>query len=178
MGPRWKTIEHFTQVGSTGKVRGTSGELKLFVDDAYVSAVSESEFLFLESDGIKVPLAVESIRMIRDVLVKFRNVNDPAAAARWSSTGVFLPGSPDTDTGVDPQDDLIYADQVGFRIVDKHLGEIGEISAIESYPQQEMALVVYCGKDVMIPLNPAFIVQVDTQNKILQTDLPDGLLDI
>jgi 16S rRNA processing protein RimM len=177
--PAWRTLDRFVQIGSTGKVRGRDGEIKLFIEDRYLSTALEAEFLFIEIQGNKVPLEVEGMREVQDILVKFRNVDDPGQASKWSSAPVFLPDDEITEDIVDESEsDLEYAGLKGFSVVDKHLGTLGVIREIKEFPQQEIAVIEYAGKDVMLPLNPVFITHTDVLNKIVITDLPLGLLEI
>jgi 16S rRNA processing protein RimM len=66
---------------------------------------------------------------------------------------------------------------LGFTIYDndKQLSEIVEI--IEQ-PHQILAKIIYQEKEMLIPVNVAFMVKMDVKNKIVVLDLPEGLLDI
>jgi len=179
MDSQWPTIQGFTQIGTTGKVRGRHGELKLFIDDEFLTAALEADFLFLEVDGNKVPLEIESMRQVQEILVKFNGINDPGAASKWSSTRVFLPSAHDLREEIeDSETTLVYGFLVGYRVVDDQIGLVGMVSEIREFPQQEMALVNYQGKTVLIPLNPVFIRNIDRTTESLFTDLPEGLLEV
>jgi 16S rRNA processing protein RimM len=45
-------------------------------------------------------------------------------------------------------------------------------------PQQEIAVVVYQNKEVLIPLNEKLIVSIDEDKKVILMDLPEGLLTL
>jgi 16S rRNA processing protein RimM len=177
--PRWRTISHFVQIGSTGKVRGRDGEIKFYIDEKYLTAALEAEFIFIEIHGNKVPLEIESVREVQDILIKLRDVNDPSTASRWSSAPVFLPADEVFEDDIDsPEEHLEYGKLKGYTVVDEHLGKLGVIREVKEFPQQEMAVIEYEGKDVLLPLNPVFITGIDAVQKLLSTDLPDGLLEI
>lgn len=179
MSDRWRTIPGFIEIGSTGKVRGRDGEIKLYIEDVYLEDAVRAEFLFIENNGNKVPLAVESFREVNDILVKLNGVDDPGEASKWASAPVYLPSDEITRKDApDPGSDLDYSDVTGFIITDKTLGTIGAITEIREFPQQEMAIVQYQGAEVMVPLNPVFIERIDRKGQIVYTDLPDGLLDV
>jgi 16S rRNA processing protein RimM len=179
MDARWRTLPGFIRIGSTGKTRGIDGEIKLYLDNAYINSALEAEFLFIEHNGNKVPLRIEHVREVQDVLVKFHGVNDPGAASQWASCDVFLPGDEISGQTVDVSDtDLEYALLKGFTIHDKTLGEIGSIIEIKEFPQQEMAILKHSEKEILIPLNPHFIIEIDHEGQVVHMDLPPGLLDI
>lgn len=176
---RWRTLPGFKHIGTTGKSRGIEGELRLYVDDAYLEDVVRAGFLFLEFNGNKVPLEIESIREVQDLLVKFAGVNDPSAAAQWGSLQVFLPLDEITD-GVSSVEEATteYHAIVGYSVIDEQLGEIGQISEVREFPQQEMAVVYYQEREVLIPLNAVFILRIDNDQRIVVMDLPEGILEI
>ena len=179
MTGHWRTIPGFVRIGATGKTRGIQGELKLYVDDAFIQAALSAEFLFLQVNGTMVPLFVEEIREIQDVLVKFEGVDDPSQASYWSSLPVFLPNDEITlDTTVAPEELTTYSELKGFMLTDLSLGQIGTIQEVKEFPQQEMALVHYNNRDVLIPLNPHFIVEISYDQRMLRVDLPEGLLEL
>jgi 16S rRNA processing protein RimM len=66
---------------------------------------------------------------------------------------------------------------VGYTIVNAGV-EIGVISEIEEYPQQEMATINYNKKDILIPLNEQFIIKLDNKKKVIEMELPEGLLEL
>ena len=71
-----------------------------------------------------------------------------------------------------------YKKYVNFEIHDKILGKIGIIEEIIEYPQQEMAAIKFQEKEVLIPLNEQLILTIDAENKVIEMDLPDGLLEL
>ena len=52
------------------------------------------------------------------------------------------------------------------------------IEDIEEYPQQEMAVLKYKEKTILIPLIESFIEREDEANKRIYINLPEGLLDL
>ncbi|NRA50347.1 MAG: hypothetical protein HRU12_14545 [Phaeodactylibacter sp.] len=66
----------------------------------------------------------------------------------------------------------------GFTVLVEEVGEIGPILAIESYPEQIMALVQYGEKEVLIPLNETFLQAIYPEEQRVEMQLPEGLLDL
>lgn len=67
---------------------------------------------------------------------------------------------------------------IGFKLVDKTKGGIGEIKDVVSTGAQWLATLDYEGREVLIPLIEQLILDVNTRNKYIRMDLPEGLLDI
>lgn len=82
------------------------------------------------------------------------------------------------DILVSREGDAPYLIEVlGFRIVDQALGDIGAIEAFESNGAQDLLVVSYQGRQVLVPFVDAWVIQMDRENKTIQMDLPPGLLD-
>ena len=63
-------------------------------------------------------------------------------------------------------------------MIDKEVGEVGVIEEILDMPQQEMTLIRYKKREVLIPLNEELILEIDEKKKQVMVDLPEGLLDL
>lgn len=67
---------------------------------------------------------------------------------------------------------------VGFSLVDKTVGGVGEIVDIIQVGHQWIATVVYENKEVLVPLVDEIILDVNIRNRFVRIDLPDGLLEV
>ena len=55
--------------------------------------------------------------------------------------------------------------------------ELGKIERIEEFPQQLMAFIASKSGEIMLPLTPEFIINIDTESRLLLVDLPEGLIE-
>ena len=159
------------QIGYTKKAFGVKGELKLAIEEAFVLSVENASVLFLEISGKQVPYFVEWLRSEYDLFVKFEEVDSKEMASKLSSKKIFL-RKEDLLEDPDIVPHLFYQQYEGYVIHDETHGAIGAILRVEEFPQQEMALVDYKGKEIMIPLNDQLIERIDEQ---LRQDRPDFL---
>lgn len=67
---------------------------------------------------------------------------------------------------------------IGFRIVDRNKGAIGEIADVVQIGHQWLATLQYEGREVLIPLIDQMILDVNVRNRFIRMDLPEGLLDL
>jgi 16S rRNA processing protein RimM len=67
---------------------------------------------------------------------------------------------------------------IGFNIVDKQKGSLGTIEDVYQAGAQWLAKITINDSEVLIPLVKEFLIQVNTRNKFIRTDLPEGLIDI
>ena len=69
----------------------------------------------------------------------------------------------------------------GWNVVDRKLGEIGEILGIVENPAQsllEVSRKQEAGSTVLIPVVEEFILGVDADAQVVEVDIPEGLLDL
>ena len=67
---------------------------------------------------------------------------------------------------------------IGFSVIDKNQGIIGDIQDVSQTGFQWLARVIYNNSEVLIPLIDQMIEKVDVKAKTINVDLPDGLFEI
>jgi len=82
----------------------------------------------------------------------------------------FLPPLGDTD--------FYFHELDGYTIHDAVKGNIGMITEVTDYGSSMVASTTFNQKEILIPLQKLFIKRIDRINKILYTDLPEGLVDM
>ncbi len=55
---------------------------------------------------------------------------------------------------------------------------LGEVQEVIEQPHQVLCSIIFNGKEALIPINEAFLEKIDTKNRKVYVQLPDGLLDI
>ena len=75
-------------------------------------------------------------------------------------------------------DEAAYQELIGFEIIDKNQGIIGKIEQIIEMPFQVMAQLFKDKKEILVPLNDNFILNINTAKKQVEMQLPDGFLAI
>jgi 16S rRNA processing protein RimM len=172
----------YVSIGYTKKAHGIGGELKLHIEERYLEDFLKNERIFLEVKGTKLPYFVENVRGKGELILQLESVNNRDTAFLLQSREVFLRQQDllsDAEREFEPveADSLAYAQLSGYLLRDKTLGDIGTIAEVLDMPQQEMALLQYRNRDVLVPLNAQLILDIDPQQRIVLMDLPDGLLE-
>lgn len=173
-------LPQYVRIGQLGKPYGRDGELKLFVEEAFLEDIAQARALFVEYDGHPAPFFVEQLRESNELLIKFDEFHNPEDASVLTNMPVFLMQS-DLSAGRVVSvggTGLQYAHLEGYTLTDQTLGTIGPVLRVEEFPQQEIAFVEYMGAERMVPLHPQLIVRIDQQYKEVEVKLPEGLLDI
>ena len=76
------------------------------------------------------------------------------------------------------EDQYYLHDLPGFLVVDKNKGRLGDISSVVEANQNILLVMIFEGKEVLIPLQDDIVQKVDKVSKEIHTVLPDGLLEI
>jgi 16S rRNA processing protein RimM len=159
---------------SAGRVAGKhgfSGELHLALNsDIDSKSIQQGNFLFVEFDGKGVPFLIESWRE-KSRIVKLIDVNDSTRASELEGKTLLLeaPHFEEEDN---------EGSLVGFAVkVDNTI--IGQIQAVEEYPAGWM-LVIKNSTDpeFLIPWVDNWFIEADENKKIVELDLPEGLLEL
>ena len=164
------------QIGRTQKPHGIKGEINIVFQKAEFADI-DSEFYFLEIEGIPVPFFVEEFAFSNDTTarVKFEDVEDEKIASRYKNLGVFLPR--EIVESVQISDVSQWEFYVGFSIIDQNGNNLGTITEIDEATINVLFLVEKDEEKLLIPATEDFIRAVDEKNRKVEMSLPDGLLD-
>lgn len=163
-------------IGYISKTRGLKGEVQLFFEFEEYEAL-ELEVLFLEIDRKLVPFFVDSLKIQSNhtAYLFLEDIDHIDKAQPLVRKKVYLPNDKLPERS---PDDFRITDLKGFTVHDALQGELGEIVEIHEYPQQYIAAVGYKNGELMFPLNDDLIVFIDQEKRLLQVNLPDGLVDV
>ncbi|MEM1320435.1 MAG: ribosome maturation factor RimM [Bacteroidota bacterium] len=170
----------YITIGKTGKTHGVQGELKVHIEEEYLEDFARAEVLYLSINGKPIPYFVEGLRSAAIPLVRLDEVETKEAAQRLVGKDILLPEEQllkeeEREWEVET---LEFEFLSGYRLFEVERGEIGTIEEVVEFPQQEMAVVNYEGRELFIPLNEQLIEQIDEGKRTIHLRLPEGLLDL
>lgn len=172
-------MQDLLTIGHTKKTYGYQGALKVFVEDHFLDDFLEAEVVFLEITGQQIPYFVKNIENEHQLLLELEEVDSKEAAKSLTDKPLSMRREDLSETLEAPVDELLILQQfIGFTLIDREAGEVGVVEDIIEMPQQYFALVHYKGAEALIPINDEFLVGADPDEKILEMDLPEGLLDL
>lgn len=162
----------FVEIGNLGKSWGSDGTILAAVYDDYISDVVAKSFVFLCHDGLYVPYYITSVAAKgKKLMIRFEDICNLEDADKLKSMRLYFK----TENAPFINNQHPLEELVGF-IMYNHDLAIGRIERIDSYPQQELAVIIKKEKEIMIPLHEQLIDSIDMENKILYMQLPDGLI--
>ncbi|MBO4827205.1 MAG: 16S rRNA processing protein RimM [Prevotella sp.] len=160
-------------IGRLGKAHGVKGEVTFHFDDDVFDR-TDADFLILETEGILVPFFIEEYRFRSDstALMKFEGVDTQERARQLTGCDVYFPRQlAETD-----DDSLSWAQIIGFAMVDAATGQtVGSIASVDDSTEN----VLFCLEDGrLIPAAEELIVAVDTEKRVIDIELPEGILEL
>lgn len=164
------------QVGSTQKPYGIKGEIIIRFRKAEYADI-DTEYYFLEIEGIPVPFFVEEFTYSTDVTarVKLEDVDDETAAARYVNTDIYLPRDLVKLQAEQETADWDYF--TGFTVIDQYGKRLGIIEEVDNSTMNVLFVVKNDQKEYLIPATEDFIEAIDEEENLIEMFLPDGLIE-
>ena len=163
-------------IGKISKLHGYRGEVKIYNQENTPLDFKIIQHLFIEIDNELIPFIIESARLINKnmILTKFEDVNSENAAKLILQKNVYVDKKSLPKKIVDRNPSLI-----GFKIIDKHLGELGLITQIDKQTYQELIFVKKNEtSEFCFPMHDNFIKKINLKKKTIQVIIPEELINL
>lgn len=164
-------------LGSVAKLHGYKGELSLFLDVDYPEQYAKMESVFVDLNNQLVPFFIERIKYAgkQFIHVKFEGISTESQAKELLKKELYLPLTL-LPKLADHQ--FYYHEVIGFKVVDKRLGEIGQVTEIIEHPTNPLIVIQKDQQESIVPLNDQFIKQVDKKEQCIFVNTPEGLIEV
>lgn len=168
--------QEIIQVGRTQKPYGIKGEINIiFINAEY--AELDSEYCFLMIENIPVPFFIEDFTFSTDVTarVKFENIIDEKDASKYTNLDVYMPR--ETVKQLEGSETSGWSIFIGFKVVGGDGEFIGIISSVDESTINTLFILHNGEKEILIPATEDFITAIDEEEKTIDMNLPEGLLE-
>ena len=161
-------------IGKIKDAHGLRGDVFIIFFSKDYSWIDLIDEVYIE----ETPYEVIKAAVHKDGLkVQLNGVTDRNQSEALIGKQIYLPA--DFFFTQDEDEGMFLTEIEKFRVVDKTAGEIGIITGFSSNTAQDLLVVTSpSGHEFEIPFVDAFIVEIDHENKTIQMDLPEGLLDL
>jgi len=169
--------EKYIEIGYIRKGHGYKGHARFIIFDDWLQDFMDQSFVFLQIDGYKVPFYIEERHNNKDLIVKLEHIDSVEALKKYHRYPLYLLEKDIKHASQQLENQTHLSSLIAKHIHDLTLGDLGPIIRIDEYPQQEMAVIKSKdNKEVLIPLHPQLIVEIDEEGGIIKMDLPEGLV--
>jgi 16S rRNA processing protein RimM len=167
----------FIRLGIVGKVHGISGQLSLVQQIDSFSTANNLQSVFIEIDSQLVPFFVQSFnRQNKKLLLRLDGINTAEQAELLKNSAVYIPASL-VALRQDPESD--FEQYIGFTVSDNTKGQIGILEEVLTLSGQKLLKILNPATvEILIPARKEFISHIDSANKKLVLNAPEGLIDI
>jgi len=169
--------EDLIKIGRFNKPHGIKGELSFaFTDDSFDE--NECPFLICELDGIFVPFKMEEYRFKSDssALIKLKGVDSGEKAKTFSNLDVYFPKQhlkSDTE-----QDNYTWDYFIGFTLLDAEANSVGQIIDVDETTINVLFIVEHKKSEILIPVSEEIVLEINQEEKTIQLELPEGILEL
>ncbi|MFN6380168.1 MAG: ribosome maturation factor RimM [Flavobacteriales bacterium] len=165
------------ELGYFTKLHGYKGELTAYLDTEVLNEYQDVESIFVEVKGQLIPYFVESLssKTNKTVKVKLEGVDTEDLAKSLVKAKIFI-----------LKEDLSETDEtrvelrsiLGYEVIDHVKGNIGRVHQILELAGNPQLEIDFNGKMILLPLHEDFIKAIDNQNKKVEIEAPEGLIDL
>ena len=177
MSSTYPSLREYFLIGKALKSHGTSGQLRIMIEDQFKGYIREGSFLFFEHDGNKVPYKVINKEDGAHFVVSLDDIPNKKESDKLSGLALWIP----LET-VKPRHQRsprnIKDKWNEYRIVNEESSAVYDIIRVEEFPQQLMAVIKIENKEILIPLSDQLISSIDKDNKMIRMIIPEGLMDL
>jgi len=162
-------------VGKVVRTHGVRGSVKIYPYGETLAQMGAGEELILQSESVDRRLTLVSVRPQKNLLVaQFAELKGVDEAEAVIGREVAIPEDrlPPTE-----EDEYYHYQLIGLRVETREGLALGPLRAIIPTGGNDVYVVEYEGKEVLIPAIEDVICEVDTERGVMVVDLPEGLLD-
>lgn len=166
-----------TKIGFIRKTHGVKGELILEFEPVYEESIAETERFFLELDRLLVPFFLDDdgfrFKTGNTAIIRFKWTDNEKLAKSLVGSPVYLFNEEIID-----EDSFTWQSQfMGYIISDKNSGNLGPVIRADDFSGNIVLTITYQNRELLIPYSDDFLISTDEKNKIINLDLPEGLLE-
>ncbi len=130
----------------------------------------------MESEAGWKKIEMESIQFVAGrPAMKITGIDSPEQAKLLTNIYLYIKG---TDLDELPDGAYYHFDLVGCKVVDTGGRELGELTAVEEFPANDVWVIEDGdGKRRFFPAVKQFVKKVDIENKLIELNPPEGIFD-
>lgn len=153
------------------------GEVVIKLDTDEPELYKNMESVYVDFGNNLVPFFIDksSLHKGNQLRVQFEDVYSEEEADSILKCGIYLPLDllPKLD-----EDKFYFHEVIGFTVIDINFGEVGSLVHINDKAAQPLFEIDREGKEIFIPMIDDFIKKVDRENKQIQVETPEGLIQL
>ena len=162
------------EIGYISKTHGLKGHVILRLNELVRIDEGGIKSIFLELNGSQVPYFIEECRPNNaGYIIKLETIDVVETSKKLIGKKAFAL----TDFILEEEESL--KEFIGYTIIDSKLGNVGIISDVDEKTDNVIIKVMHpSGKEIILPFNNDFIIEIDDDLKTIHFDAPEGLIEM
>lgn len=170
----------FIEIGYVADVFGIKGQVKAKMDVYDIKEYRKKKTFYLRkrhatTEPVSYSVLKFEAKTHIDATITFEGVNTREQAEELIGHTLYISQEELPKLG---NGQFFYFEVIGFEVNDEKQGILGTVKEIYELPAQDVLVMLYKGKEVMIPMTKEFVIRADKENKQMITNLPDGLVEM
>jgi 16S rRNA processing protein RimM len=166
---------HYTCVGTITKAHGIKGELVIqLIEPIRLATQSNTlDYIFIKIGATLVPHRIEAMDLgPQKLVIKLQDIDSRTETYALIKQTAWIPTALlRKDTQRDESADL-----KGYEVIDNREGKLGLVEHIDQFPMHQCLVIMYKGKELLIPYQEPIVEQLNHERKQIFIDLPQGFL--
>ena len=152
------------------------GELKIYIEDFYIDQIKELDSFLLKIQGSYIPFTIKAITKNKSNIfrISLDGIDSEDLAKKLTGIEIYSENNLIKSENSKTNKNYIFIDFVIYN----NNSIIGKIIDIIENKNQDLFVVVFNEKRILIPLVDEFVVKIDNDNKKILMNLPEGLTDL
>ncbi len=169
-------MDNYLRVGVISSTHGIGGEVKVFPTTDDNKRFKKLKQVFLDTGREYIELEVERVRFFKQmVIVKFKGINNINDIEKYKGKDLLV--TREHAVPLEDNEYFIY-DIIDAKVVDEEGKEIGMLKEVLTTGANDVYVVkTSAGKEVLLPVIDACILDIDIENKKVTAHIMPGLLD-
>ena len=161
-----------THVGKVLDAHGIKGDIYCFVFSGDASWVSKLKEIYLN----EIKFTIQRVKPFKKgFIANLESVTDRNRAEELKGAEVRVASNIfSSQSG----ESFYLVELLNYKVKDKVLGVVGSVESFSSNGMQDLFVVTNNGKSYEIPFVKDFVTRIDHDIKVIEMNLPEGLLEI
>ena len=168
--------QDYIYLGKILKPFSYKGELKIYIEDFYIDQIKELDSFLLKIQGSYIPFTIKAITKNKSNIfrISLDGIDSEDLAKKLTGIEIYSENNLIKSENLKTNKNYIFIDFVIYN----NNSIIGKIIDIIENKNQDLFVVVFNEKRILIPLVDEFVVKIDNDNKKILMNLPEGLTDL
>jgi 16S rRNA processing protein RimM len=168
--------ENCQLIGKFSKLHGFEGEALLVANEGLPKKFEKTEWMFFILEGLPVPFFVSYIKLRTETsaIVKLADVDTSEEMKKLIGLEVLV----ETPKNNKKTNQGKPFNIEGYGVIDSKHGKIGIAKTVLNFQENYLLQIFNNKREILIPVNEFNIGEINDNQKTIQVDIPEGLLEL